>query len=273
MQRHKPNTTTTTTKDYSTDIFHIHSTYPNNICFDCGITGTTYFVINTGTFVCSKCAGVLRELHFKVKGLSVSHFNIKDKAIAELCGNDKAYHIFMGKFDNKKHKKLNHNSDVKLFKRFIKDKYIRLLFCVKGKEYKHLQELLDMNNKDDDDDDDDESSNEDSDDEEEEEESDSESVDDSDNSNDDKCNTNTNYNDNAVKKETLTKLCEMKIKKPSSLNNTNNSNTNSNSNTVRTVNNEYKESHDQWRTMWEKTDGINRYVNINDFEFINEDNN
>jgi hypothetical protein len=271
MQRHKPNTTTTTTKDYSTDIFHIHSTYPNNICFDCGITGTTYFVINTGTFVCSKCAGVLRELHFKVKGLSVSHFNIKDKAIAELCGNDKAYHIFMGKFDNKKHKKLNHNSDVKLFKRFIKDKYIRLLFCVKGKEYKHLQELLDMNNKDDDDDD--ESSNEDSDDEEEEEESDSESVDDSDNSNDDKCNTNTNYNDNAVKKETLTKLCEMKIKKPSSLNNTNNSNTNSNSNTVRTVNNEYKESHDQWRTMWEKTDGINRYVNINDFEFINEDNN
>jgi hypothetical protein len=271
MQRHKPNTTTSTTKDYSTDIFHIHSTYPNNICFDCGITGTTYFVINTGTFVCSKCAGVLRELHFKVKGLSVSHFNIKDKAIAELCGNDKAYHIFMGKFDNKKHKKLNHNSDVKLFKRFIKDKYIRLLFCVKGKEYKHLQELLDMNNKDDDDDD--ESSNEDSDDEEEEEESDSESVDDSDNSNDDKCNTNTNYNDNAVKKETLTKLCEMKIKKPSSLNNTNNSNTNSNSNTVRTVNNEYKESHDQWRTMWEKTDGINRYVNINDFEFINEDNN
>ena len=271
MQRHKPNTTTTTTKDYSTDIFHIHSTYPNNICFDCGITGTTYFVINTGTFVCSKCAGVLRELHFKVKGLSVSHFNIKDKAIAELCGNDKAYHIFMGKFDNKKHKKLNHNSDVKLFKRFIKDKYIRLLFCVKGKEYKHLQELLDMNNKDDDDDD--ESSNEDSDYEEEEEESDSESVDDSDNSNDDKCNTNTNYNDNVVKKETLTKLCEMKIKKPSSLNNTNNSNTNSNSNTVRTVNNEYKESHDQWRTMWEKTDGINRYVNINDFEFINEDNN
>ena len=262
MQRHKPNTTTTTTKDYSTNISHIHSTYPNNICFDCGITGTTYFVINTGTFVCSKCAGVLRELHFKVKGLSVSHFNIKDKAIAELCGNDKANDIFMGKFDNKKHKKLDHNSDVKLFKRFIKDKYIRLLFCVKGKEYKQLQELLDMNNKDDDD----ESSNEDSDDEyddeEEEEESDSESVD-SDNSNDYKCNT----NDNAVKKETLTKLSEMKIKKPSSLNNTNNSNI------VRTVNNEYKESHNQWRTMWEKTDGINRYVNINDFEFINEDNN
>ena len=263
MQRNKPNNTTNSNRDYSSDISLIHSTFPNNICFDCGVNGTTYFVINTGTFVCSKCAGVLRELHFKVKGLSVSHFDIKDKAIAELCGNDKANDIFMGKFDMKKHKKLDHNSDVKLFKRFIKDKYIRLLFCVKGKEYKQLQELLEVNNKDDESDEDEEDKENDDindSDDEEEEESDSESIE-SDNSNEDKCVSNTS--NNVLKKETLTKLSEMKIKKPSSLNV--NANTN---NTIKTFN-EYKESRELWRTMWEKTDGINRYVNINDFEFIN----
>ncbi len=52
------------------------------------IKGTTYVVSSFGTFVCSRCAGLLRDLNFKVKGIGVCNFNDADVAFLTKMGND-----------------------------------------------------------------------------------------------------------------------------------------------------------------------------------------
>ncbi len=41
-----------------------------------------------GTFVCSKCAGIHRELNTKVKGIGVCNFDDKEIAFLNKMGND-----------------------------------------------------------------------------------------------------------------------------------------------------------------------------------------
>ena len=62
----------------------------NKKCFDCGEKGTTYACIDFGTFICSRCAGILRELNYKKKGKRVSIFNQKEIDILEKNGNEVA---------------------------------------------------------------------------------------------------------------------------------------------------------------------------------------
>ncbi len=50
----------------------------NRTCFECGEKGTTYVNMDFGTFVCSNCAGILRELSYKIKGTGVIIFSEKD---------------------------------------------------------------------------------------------------------------------------------------------------------------------------------------------------
>jgi hypothetical protein len=60
----------------------------NKECFDCGEKGTTYVATNFGTFVCSRCAGLLRDLNFKVKGIGVCNFNETELGLLTKIGND-----------------------------------------------------------------------------------------------------------------------------------------------------------------------------------------
>lgn len=69
----------------------------NKQCFDCGEKvnncikiwkGTTYAVINIGTFVCSSCSGIHREVSNKVKGVGVSNFTEKELTFLSSMGND-----------------------------------------------------------------------------------------------------------------------------------------------------------------------------------------
>jgi hypothetical protein len=68
----------------------------NKECFDCGekvikyiiFKGTTYVVIKFGIFVCSKCAGIHRELNNAVKGIGVSNFSESDLTKLSQMGND-----------------------------------------------------------------------------------------------------------------------------------------------------------------------------------------
>ena len=85
--------------DYSKQLEVIKKQGSNKSCFDCGEKGTTYVVMNFGTFVCSRCAGILRELNFKVKGTGVTIFSEKDIELIKKNGNDKARTIWMGKFN------------------------------------------------------------------------------------------------------------------------------------------------------------------------------
>ena len=50
--------------------------------------GTTYVVSNFGTFVCSRCAGLLRDLNFKVKGIGVCNFTNDELNFLTRMGND-----------------------------------------------------------------------------------------------------------------------------------------------------------------------------------------
>ena len=94
----------------------------NKKCFDCGEKGTTYVCTDFGTFICSRCAGILRELNFKVKGISVSIFNQKEIDLLEKNGNDVAYKIWMAKYKEGKDKKPNNKNDDEL-REFLKKKY------------------------------------------------------------------------------------------------------------------------------------------------------
>jgi hypothetical protein len=94
----------------------------NRTCFECGEKGTTYVNMDFGTFVCSNCAGILRELSYKVKGTGVTIFSEKDINFIGQNGNDNARKIWLGKFNPKVHKLPNPKKREEV-KQFIIDKY------------------------------------------------------------------------------------------------------------------------------------------------------
>jgi hypothetical protein len=109
-------------KELSLKLDKIKKREENKKCFDCGEKGTTYVCIDFGTFICSRCAGILRELNFKVKGTGVSIFNQKEIDLLEKNGNEVAQKIWMAKYKEGKDKKPNTKNDDEL-RDFLKDKY------------------------------------------------------------------------------------------------------------------------------------------------------
>ena len=101
----------TSIKELSSKLNKIKNLEENKKCFECGEKGTTYICINFGTFICSRCAGLLRELNFKVKGISVSIFNQKEIEIFEKKGNKIAKKIWMGKYKTNVDEKPNPEDD------------------------------------------------------------------------------------------------------------------------------------------------------------------
>ena len=93
--------------DYSKLVESLKKKGSNRICFDCGDVGTTYASLNFGTFVCSRCAGILRGLNFKVKPLGISIFTLNEYEILSKNGNDKARNIWLALYDPFKHEKPN----------------------------------------------------------------------------------------------------------------------------------------------------------------------
>ena len=66
--------------------------------------GTTYACITFGTFICSRCAGILRELNYKVKGTGVSIFNQTEIDLLDKMGNENAAKIWLAKYKADKYK-------------------------------------------------------------------------------------------------------------------------------------------------------------------------
>lgn len=113
-------------KDSSTDsnkvLENIRKIGSNKSCFDCGEKGVTYVVPKFGTFVCSRCSGIHREIGHMVKGLGVSNFTDKEIAFLQEMGNDKAKDIWMAKFNPDRHK-LPKPNDENSIKEHLKLKY------------------------------------------------------------------------------------------------------------------------------------------------------
>ena len=125
----------TSKTDLSARLEQIKKRNANKTCFDCGEKGTTYAAMNFGTFVCSRCAGLLRELNFKVKGTGVSIFTEKEIDLLDTVGNENARKIWLAKWDDEGDKMPNpKNSDE--VKRHLVDKYKDKRYYKKGKKKK-----------------------------------------------------------------------------------------------------------------------------------------
>jgi len=125
----------TSSQDLSKRLEEIKKRTPNKTCFDCGEKGTTYAAMDFGTFVCSRCAGLLREINFKVKGTGVSIFKEKEIDLLDKMGNENAKKIWMGKFKENSDKKPD-PKDAEELKRFLITKYKDKRFYKKPKKNK-----------------------------------------------------------------------------------------------------------------------------------------
>ncbi|KAI5684883.1 putative GTPase activating protein for Arf [Leishmania braziliensis] len=64
--------------------------YPNNICADCGETGTRWASVNHGVFVCIRCSGVHRSLgvHIsKIKSTNMDRWSLAEVRLMKAIGN------------------------------------------------------------------------------------------------------------------------------------------------------------------------------------------
>ena len=110
-------------KEISLKINKMKQNDENKKCFECGEKGTSYVCTNFGTFICSRCAGILRELNFKVKGIGLTIFNEKEMEVLEQNGNEAAKKIWLAKY--KKGKDIAPSlDDDKQLKDFLSEKYI-----------------------------------------------------------------------------------------------------------------------------------------------------
>ena len=125
----------TSKTDLTARLEQIKKRNPNKTCFDCGEKGTTYAAMNFGTFVCSRCAGLLRELNFKVKGTGVSIFTEKEIDLLDTVGNENASKIWLAKWDDERDKMPN-PKDSDEVKRHLIDKYKDKRYYKKGKKKK-----------------------------------------------------------------------------------------------------------------------------------------
>jgi hypothetical protein len=66
----------------------------NKRCFDCSVGVPTYVNTTVNTFVCQSCAGVLRELQHRVKGISMASFTKEELAALAAGGNELAGRVW-----------------------------------------------------------------------------------------------------------------------------------------------------------------------------------
>ena len=131
--------TNITAKEITLKLNKMKTKEENKKCFDCGEKGTTYVCLNFGTFICSRCAGILRELNFKVKGIGVTIFNQKEIEMLESNGNEVAKKIWLAKY--KKGKDISPSlTDDDAQKDFLKDKYEEKKWYKKHKKNKKKDE-------------------------------------------------------------------------------------------------------------------------------------
>jgi len=87
-------------------------------------------VTNLGIFVCSRCAGLHRELNHKVKGIIASVFNDKETEFLRKWGNENARKVWLHSFKKSKYGEPNSKDSQKL-KEFMKTVYEQKRFYKK----------------------------------------------------------------------------------------------------------------------------------------------
>ncbi|EER09618.1 Stromal membrane-associated protein, putative [Perkinsus marinus ATCC 50983] len=96
----------------------------NRHCADCGELGPTYICTDFGTFVCTECAGIHRELTHKVKGISVSKWTQQEVEHLEAHGNTRDREIYMANYRPGIDLAEPNNQDRQRLREFMKLKYV-----------------------------------------------------------------------------------------------------------------------------------------------------
>ncbi|KAI0987801.1 hypothetical protein GJ496_007905 [Pomphorhynchus laevis] len=93
----------------------------NRECFDCGQNGVTYANMTLGTFVCTKCCGILRGLNpcHRMKSLSVCKFNESDLKFLQSKGNKYMKKLITDDYITVDYSLLRKDSDDQLKKHLI----------------------------------------------------------------------------------------------------------------------------------------------------------
>ncbi|KAG7311271.1 hypothetical protein JYU34_002302 [Plutella xylostella] len=93
----------------------------NKYCFDCNQRGPTYVNTTIGSFVCSKCSGMLRGLTppHRVKSISMTTFTDDEMEFIVHRGNDHCRRLWLGLYEGES---VNY-ADEQSVKDFMSDKY------------------------------------------------------------------------------------------------------------------------------------------------------
>lgn len=100
----------------------------NKRCADCTEIGPTYVCMDFGTFVCTMCSGLHRELHHKVKGVSVSKWSPTEVEFVEKHGNEAVRADYMAAWNPKDYPEPD-GSDPAIVRKFLRMKYVDKLWC------------------------------------------------------------------------------------------------------------------------------------------------
>lgn len=114
--------------DYHTKVLRELGALPcNKNCFDCNQRGPTYVNVTIGSFVCSKCSGILRGLTppHRVKSISMTTFTPEEVDQLKSRGNDYCRRVWLGLCDNSIQYK-----DEQQVKDFMIDKYERKRYYI-----------------------------------------------------------------------------------------------------------------------------------------------
>ncbi|VVD00771.1 unnamed protein product [Leptidea sinapis] len=98
----------------------------NKHCFDCNQRGPTYVNTTIGSFVCSKCSGMLRGLTppHRVKSISMATFTPEEIEFIKVKGNDFCRRVWLGLFEGES---VNY-SDEQSVRDFMSEKYEKKLY-------------------------------------------------------------------------------------------------------------------------------------------------
>jgi len=120
---------------FSLAIREIQSSMPENKkCFDCEQRGPTYVNITVGSFVCTKCSGMLRGMNppHRIKSISMSTFTPDEVENMRGKGNLWCSRVWLGTYDAAANP-MDYKDDEKI-KDFMIQKYERKRYYVESNE-------------------------------------------------------------------------------------------------------------------------------------------
>uniref|UniRef100_A0AAR5Q291 Arf-GAP domain-containing protein n=1 Tax=Dendroctonus ponderosae TaxID=77166 RepID=A0AAR5Q291_DENPD len=106
----------------------------NKFCFDCGQRGPTYVNVTVGSFVCTKCSGILRGITppHRVKSISMATFSLDEIETLRSKGNGFCKKVWLGLYEGTP----PIFSDEQLVRDFMIEKYEKKRFYLEKSEMK-----------------------------------------------------------------------------------------------------------------------------------------